>query len=684
MKPTLCLNVLLTVVLTTHIPAQEPSGRLATDQYLDMETVADPQISPDGKRIIYTRRSIDRVRDRWQSALWIMNGDGGDNHLFAEGTSPKWSPDGRRIAYLGEGKPKGTQVFVRTLQTAKESTQITSVDQSPTDISWSPSGDSIAFTMSVPSMNQSKDWQIALPARPKGASWAKDPRIIDRKVFRLDRDGFLSNGNQHVFVIPSAGGKPRRVSGEAPGQGDGSGFGGDLSWTPDGTKILFSSWRMEDWEYPWRASDVFAVNLQDQTISQLTERHGPDHHPLVSPDGRWVAYAGYDWSNDTYIASQIFVMGADGSNPRAVTTSLDRSPYPSPYGDPPRRLWWAPNSGGVYFNADDRGTRNLYFASIQGEVRQVTHGNHILTVTDINSSGQAVGTATSYHKGSDVVTFNVERPELKQLTFVNDDVLRNLKLGDVEEVWYNSADNLRIQGWIVKPPDFDPKTQYPLILSIHGGPHGMYGVGFDFSWQHHAARGYVVLYLNPRGSTGYGEAFANAINNAYPGKDFDDLMQGVDEIISRGYIDKRNLFVYGCSGGGLLTAWIVGHTDRFAAASANCAVTNWLSLVGTTDGISFSWNFKQMPWDDPSEHLKRSPIVYAGNVKTPTLLMTGELDLNTPIAQAEEFFRSLKLRNVPTALIRFNDEWHGTTSRPSNFIRTQLYLHLWFDRYKST
>jgi dipeptidyl aminopeptidase/acylaminoacyl peptidase len=209
----------------------------------------------------------------------------------------------------------------------------------------------------------------------------------------------------------------------------------------------------------------------------------------------------------------------------------------------------------------------------------------------------------------------------------------------------------------------------------------MYGVGFNFGWQNHAAEGYLVLYTNPRGSSGYGSAFGNAIKNAYPSRDYDDLMKGVDEVIARGSVDERNMFVYGCSGGGVLTAWIVGHTDRFAAASSNCPVTNWLSFVGTTDGAYWYRNFAKAPWEDPTEHLRRSPLMYVGNVRTPTMLMTGVNDLRTPIAQTEEYYQALKLRKVPTAMVRFNDEYHGTTSKPSNFIRTQLYLRHWFGKY---
>jgi dipeptidyl aminopeptidase/acylaminoacyl peptidase len=306
----------------------------------------------------------------------------------------------------------------------------------------------------------------------------------------------------------------------------------------------------------------------------------------------------------------------------------------------------------------------------------------MLSVSDIGRRGLAVGTLTSPHLPRNLVSFEVKDPErMRTLHVTNKTHLAEVELGELEEIWYTSVDDLRIQGWIVKPPDFDPAKKYPLILRIHGGPHGMYNGGFDFKNQDHAANGYVVLYTNPRGSSGYGSPFGNAIKNAYPDKDYDDLMAGVDEVISRGYIDERNLFVYGGSGGGVLTAWIVGHTDRFTAAVSKAPVINWLSFVGTTDGSSWYRNFASLPWEDPSEHLRRSPLMYVGNVTTPTMLMTGERDLRTPMEQTEQFYKALKLRKVPTAMVRLTDGWHSRSSPPTNFIRVQLHLRNWFERF---
>ncbi|MEL7415968.1 MAG: prolyl oligopeptidase family serine peptidase, partial [Pseudomonadota bacterium] len=439
-----------------------------------------------------------------------------------------------------------------------------------------------------------------MPARPEGASWTKAPRIVESLVYRRDRVGFTEEGYTHIYVVPADGGTPRQVT-----SGDWNHGRSGFSWTPDGKHILFSSLRIEDAEYAWRESEIYAVDVMEGTIEQLTDRKGPDGNPVVSPNGQHVAYTGYDWTDDTYNTSRLYVMDRDGSNARAISDDLDRSPS---------GLQWAGDNSGVYFNANSRGTRNLHFASLRGAVRQVTEGNHMLTTTDVTPSGSAVGVRSAYHESGQLVHFATRAAEPEVVVDVNEDIMDRVDLGEVEEILYPSLDNMEIQGWVIKPPDFDPEQSYPLILAIHGGPHGMYNVGFNYRWQLHAAAGYVVLYTNPRGSSGYGKAFGNAIKNAYPGKDYNDLMNGVDALIAQGFIDEQNMFVYGCSGGGVLTSWVVGQTDRFAAASANCPVTNWLSFVGTTDGASWYRNFEKYPWDDPSEHLRRSPLMYVGNV----------------------------------------------------------------------
>lgn len=649
--------------------SQQPSSdRLSIGDYLEWEQVSSPTLSPDGRQIVFGRRWVDKLNDQWTSSLYIMNADGSRARMLVDGSSPQWSPDGTRIAYVTDGEPNGSQMFVRWMDAEGASTQITRLTESPSDITWAPDGESIAFRMRVP--DNGGGWEVegqVSRLKPDGATWTKSPRVVEKLRYRRDRTGFTSDDVQQIFIVPADGGTPRQIT---SGEWD----AGSPEFTPDGRTIVFSSGpRVEDAEYVWRESEVYAVDVETGEIRQLTRRRGPDGSPAVSPDGEKIAYTGYDFTTDTWVDSKLYVMDVDGSDSRVLTPELDRSP-----GD----LIWASDNSGVYFGVRNEGTSNLYFAALDGGVNEVTQGTHMLSVEDVGAGGLAVGTLTSPQDPRDIVAFDINRPsEIRELTDVNGDMLYGKKLGEVEEIWYTSVDDFRIQGWIVKPPDFDPERQYPLMLAIHGGPHGMYNVGFNFGWQEHAANDYVVLYTNPRGSTGYGSAFGNAIKNAYPGKDYDDLMRGVDEVIARGYIDTDSLFVYGCSGGGVLTSWIVGHTDRFAAASANCPVTNWLSFVGTTDGSSWYRNFEKLPWEDPSEHLRRSPLMYVGNVTTPTMLMTGVNDLRTPISQTEEFYEALKVLKVPTAMVRFEEEWHGTSSKPSNFIRTQLYLRDWFMKH---
>ena len=660
------LTLLLTpILLPAVLEAQnEPDGTLKLVTYLDWETVSNPQISPDGSEIIFTKGWVDKINDRRNSSIYIMNADGSRVRVLVEdGSSPKWSPSGDRILFTAGTESEGSEIFVRWMDDEGATTQITHLENSPGNVEWSPDGTQIAFTMSVDSDNP---WPISLPGRPDGANWTEGPKIVDRLVYRRDRRGYVDGGYSHLFVVPADGGTARQLT-------DGDWNHNGAAWTPDGAEILFTSLRVEDAEHEWRQSDIYSVNVASGAITRLTDRSGPDGSPVPSPDGRLIAFTGNDLTTDTYITPRLYVMNRDGSNVRMISDGFDRRGS---------GMIWADDGSGFYMTVRSEGTSNLYFASVRGGVRQVTEGNHMLSVSTIGS-GMAVGTLSDYHRPGDLVSFPLNGPDrITQLTEVNADVLHGVALGEVEEVWYKSVEDYDIQGWIIKPPDFDASKKYPLILAIHGGPHGMYNVGFNFAWQNHAANGYVVLYTNPRGSSGYGSAFGNAIKNAYPGKDFDDLMAGVDLVIERGYIDEQNMFVYGCSGGGVLTSWVVGHTDRFAAASANCPVTNWLSFVGTTDGASWYRNFEHFPWDDPSEHLRRSPLMYVGNVTTPTMLMTGEGDLRTPMPQTEEYYQALRVLKVPTAMVRFRNEWHGTSSMPSNFLRTQIYLREWFEMHR--
>jgi dipeptidyl aminopeptidase/acylaminoacyl peptidase len=662
------LTALVLAVAVTTTAWANGKERLTVELFLDWEYVSSPQVSPDGTQVVYARRWTDKVNDKYESDVWIVNADGSKNRFLVKGSSPQWSPDGKRLAYIAPGEPTGAQIWVKWLDTGEE-TQLTRLERGPSGIQWSPDGKRIAFNMIVPAR---PDFSVKLPSKPNGAKWVEPPRVIDRLNYRADGAGYRPEGFTHIFVIPATGGSPRQLT-------DGDYNHGAGEWTPDSQTIVFSATRKPDADFLRGGAEIYAVSVREGQIRALTDRNGPDTNPAVSPDGRLIAYTGFDQTDDTYTVSKLYLMDIGGKNRRLLSGELDRSPS---------ELIWADDGAGVYFTAEDRGTNNLYYVWANGGApRQITQGNHQLSVSSIAKNGLAAGVLASPAEPGDVVVFNLKQPRPRKLTAVNDDLLEGRTLGAVEEIWYDSVGSKKVQGWIVKPPDFDSSKKYPLMLYIHGGPHSMYGVGFNFEFQNHAAEGYIVLYTNPRGSTGYGQEFGNAIKNNYPGEDYDDLMNGVDAVIKKGFIDERNLFVCGGSGGGVLTAWIVGHTNRFTAAVSMKPVINWYSFVGTTDGASWYYNFKKLPWEDPSEHLRRSPITYVGKVTTPTMLLTGDLDLRTPMEQTEQFYRALKMRKVDTVMVRITDEYHGINAvpglrHPSNRLQQILYLRGWFEKYR--
>ena len=643
---------------------------LTVNHYLDWEQVADPQISPDGLQIVYTRRWVNKIEDRWDAGLWIMNADGSKNRFLVKGSNARWSPDGTRIAYFADGEPKGTQVFVRWMDAEGATSQVTRVSENPANLTWAPDGRSLAFTMLVKSETP---WKISMPGAPEGAKWTPAPRVVDRLHYRRDRIGFIEQGTNQIFLVPAEGGTQRQLTSGDFGTSE-LGAGLNYDWTPDGRTIVFDGVREADADYRYRESYIYAVDVKSGAVRTVVGKKGGWSNPVVSPDGRSVAFTGSESGTYSYHADEVWVVGIDGSGARVLTT----------YDRDPGSVRWSPDGSGVFFAMGDQGTSNVYFAGLRGGNRKVTDGVHMLSVTSIARDLNAVGVRSDPDEAADVVRYSLRKPQpITRLTNVNADVLDRVRLGKVEEVWYTSTGGARVQGWIIKPPGFDPAKKYPLIMEIHGGPHAMYNVAFSYQLQNFAANGFVVLYTNPRGSTGYGSKFGNAIARAYPSVDYDDLMAGVDTVVGRGYIDTQRMYVGGCSGGGVLSSWVIGHTTRFAAAAVRCPVINWLSMAGQTDVPLFTYGFFDAPfWEKPDQWLKQSSLMYVGSVKTPTLIMTGELDLRTPMPQTEEYYSALKYLKVPVVMLRFNGEYHGTSSKPSNFLRTQLYMMSWYQKHR--
>lgn len=661
--------LLLVFALSGSIIAQSEAKKrfLKKETFMEMESVSNPSISPDGSQIVFTRTWVDKMKDQYRSNLWVVDVGGTRTRELTRGnwrdSAPVWSPDGKRIAFLSD-RDGTNQLHVMWADTG-ETAQLTHLQRAPTNLTWSRDGKRIAFT--IFELDNDPLLAVKLPDRPRGAEWAKPAVIINRLSWARDGQGPIPMGFNQVFTIDSVlGGTPRQIT-------SGKYSHNDPEWSADGKTIYVSAIRKPDAEYLKGDSEIYAVDAQTLEVKALTDRKGPDGNPQVSPNGQLLAYTGYDDKSYTSHLSSLYVMDRTGAGKRVWGDNLLSSPG---------NVTWASDNSGVYFMVGEKGGTTVYFAPVDGKPRKVGGGVFTLFGLSLSQNGQAAAIRSSFKEPGVLVTFKVaDSAAMKTLVDVNEDVLADVRLGDVEELWFTAKDGVKSQGWLIKPADFDPNKKYPMVLWIHGGPWSMYSVAFNWAFQNFAAEGYAVLYTNPRGSTGYGQDFVNGIQYSYPGKDFDDLMAGVDAALAKGFIDERNLFVCGGSGGGVLTAWIVGHTDRFAAAVSMRPVINWHSFVGTTDGPNWYNQFQKFPWEDPMEFAVRSPLHYVANVKTPTMVMTGESDLRTPIGQTEEYYRALKMLKKETLMVRMPDEFHGWR-RPSHQLLQQLYLQAWFEKHR--
>lgn len=673
--PILISFCLLLSALFVQAQEVKPSVLEPMDVF-DLEFISDPQISPDGQWIVYVRNFKDVMTDGNRSNLWLASYDGRVNKPLTTGNqndgSPRWSPDGKKLLYVS-GKGGSAQLYLRWMDSGAEA-KISNLTRSPGAVQWSPDGKWISFTMRIDGKTKSL---AQMPAKPQGAKWVDPPIVIDRLQFKSDgRKGILPVSYAHLFLLSAEGGHARQLT-----DGDFN-HGGAYSWSPDSKSIVFSANRRDNAAYDNRNSEVYELDVASGKIKVLTDRQGPDGSPRVSPDGKMIAYAGYNDKLQGYQLNRLYVMNRDGSNPRLLSGQLDRSVS---------NLQWTSDGKGLYFQYTDEGVGKIGQITLDGKVSERVKGVNGL------STGRpySAGTFSSSPQGRFAYTLGAgDHPadlavsdgkgSNKRLTEVNADLFHFKKLGEVEEIWYNSSfDNRKVQGWICKPPNFDPNKKYPLILEIHGGPFSSYGPVFSMEVQLYAAAGYVVLYTNPRGSTSYGEEFGNLIHHNYPGEDYDDLISGVDAVIKQGYVDENQLFVTGGSGGGVLTSWIVGKTDRFRAAVVAKPVINWYSFVLHSDGKSYHryW-FPGYPWENEAHYMKRSPISLVGNVKTPTMLLTGEQDYRTPMSESEQYYTALKLQGVETALVRIQESGHGIANTPSNLMAKVLNILAWFERYR--
>lgn len=664
--------VLAALLVATAASAQSPPPLGLMDVF-EVEYASDPQISPDGETVVYRRNRLDVQTDRVRGDLWTIGTDGTGHQPLVTGvdaSGARWSPDGTRLAYVArdEADDGRRHLMVRYLSTGA-TVPVARLASAPGGVAWSPDGRHLAFTRFVDGTSTPL---ATLPGPPSGAEWAPAPIEVEAVGWRNDGSGYVKPGHRQLFVVSAEGGTPRAVT-DGPYDIDGT-----PAWTPDGAALVVSSDRRDGAERDPGDSELWRVDLATGQMTALTDRRGADRSPAVGPDGS-IAYLGSDDRRLGYQLTNLYVR--DGGAVEQVLPTLDRD-----FQDPT----WTPDSD-LVVAYDDGGTTRLAVVTDRGELRVLAsdvggqsigrpYGGGSFSV----GGGRVAFTLTSGAHPADVAVVSLDGGDVRRLTDLNGDLFAQRSLGAVEEITFaSSADGLEIEGWVVTPPGFDPSRQYPLILEIHGGPFSNYGPRFSLEVQLMAAAGYVVLYTNPRGSTSYGEAFGNLIHHAYPSQDYDDLMSGVDAVVARGFVDPDRLYVTGGSGGGVLTAWIVGHTDRFAAAVVAKPVINWTSWIGTADSYVFGakyW-FDQLPWEDPEGYWARSPLAYVGNVTTPTMLLTGEADTRTPMSESEQFYQALQLEEVPTALVRIPGASHGIASRPSGLMRKVGYILAWFERY---
>ena len=665
--------IVFTILLSINIIYSQSNNKFKPIDVFSLEYVSNPKISPDGKKVLYVRNFKDIMTDKNHSNIWIIDFDGKNNTPLTTGNKndfdPTWSNSGDKFTYKSNSDDT-VQLYLYVLG-QKSNQKLTNLQNSVSSVDWSEDDKYLVFTSFVEKPSVSL---IKMPEKPKGAKWNDPASEIDGIKYRSDGRGYLNQGFSQVFILPTEGGTPRQIT-----------FLNNSASSPKWlakNKIIFSANLHEDSDLEPRNSEIYSINIISEKITPLTSRLGPDYSPVVSPDKKEIAYLGFDEKYLGYQQSNLYIMSNNGKEIKNISENFNRNIS---------NINWSADGKGLYFQYDDKGMTKLAYMSISGKLKNIVDQLGGMTLGrpysggtySISKNNRYAYTLGNVYSPSDLaVGYNTS---FKRLTALNKDLFDHKELGNVEEVWFKSSfDERQIQGWLVKPPNFDPSKKYPLILEIHGGPFSNYGFRFSAEIQLFASKGYMVLYTNPRGSTSYGKEFANLIHHNYPNQDYDDLMSGVDHILKRSYIDEENLFVTGGSGGGVLTAWIIGKTTRFKAAVVAKPVINWYSFVLYADNINiyYKYWFPGAPWDNLEHYIKRSPISYVANVKTPTMLLTGEQDFRTPIAESEQFYAGLKLNKVESMLVRIPGASHGIAARPSNLITKVNAITAWFEKYR--